>query len=465
MVKSSAAKIKVLLVYPRFSLPTGDPPLGLAYIASSLLATGKAEVKIADATFHPSLSFIISTLKQFDPDVVGIYVDTLMYNDAVLAAKAAQQLGKFVITGGPHATVMSESLITVSDIVVIGEGEQTFAEIIDHLPDQTFDPIPGIWFRRQGTIVKTATRTFFVDLDTLPFPAFELLDMQSYMARWHYLDCIDINMPGTNLIGSRGCPFNCTYCQPSLRMLFGTATRYRSAENIAAEILFLKNRYHIHSFFFHDDTLTADRTRLLSLCEYLLKSNMKIVWGCNTRVDTIDKETLRIMHAAGLRKIHVGAESGNQRILDDIYQKKIKVEQVRHLADIAKEAGVHCLGFFILGAPGETRAEIKNTIKFACSLPIDEATFSILTPLPGSEIRNCIEGDDRFSLSNDFSEYNYYSRRAFDDPTLSNYCLKLEQLSALIQFYAHPNRRDYLLSHFKSFNGMKKLMRKVARSF
>jgi radical SAM superfamily enzyme YgiQ (UPF0313 family) len=191
---------------------------------------------------------------------------------------------------------------------------------------------------------------------------------------------------------------------------------------------------------------------------------MNIIWGCNTRVDTIDRDTMKIMHAAGLRKIHVGAESGSQRILDDIYHKEIKVGQVRQLAELAKELGVHCLGFFILGAPGETKDEIRNTIRFACSLPIDEVTFSILTPLPGSEIRHAIEQDTRYSLSNDFSKYNYYSSRAFSDPALANLYLKLAQLTALIRFYVHPKRRKYVLSHFSSVNGINKLIRKIIRS-
>lgn len=459
-----AQKPKVLLVYPRFKLPTGDPPLGLAYLASSLLAAGTAEVRIADATFHPSLQFITSMIRQFEPDVVGIYVDTLMYHGAISVARIARQLGKFVITGGPHATVMPESLIADSDIVITGEGEIAIVEIIERFADKAFDTVPGIWYKNGDNILFTGTRKISPNLDTLPFPALGLLEMPSYLKRWHYLDCIDVNTPGTNLIGSRGCPFSCTYCQPTLKHLFGGTTRHRSPENIIDELRYLSKKYHINSFFFHDDTLTVDKDRTISFSESLIKSDLNITWGCNTRVDTIDRQTIKLMRAAGLCKIHIGAESGSQRILDTIYQKKITIEQIRQCVEIAREAGVYSLGFFILGAPGEEISEVRTTRKFACSLALDEATFSILTPLPGSEIRNYLERDPKFSMSVDYSDYNYYSRRAFDDPTLPNWQLKLEQITALMQFYAHPNRRNYLFHHFTSLNGVMKLARKVMRS-
>jgi len=457
-------KTRVLLVYPRFRLPTGDPPLGLAYIASCLISSGIAEVRIADATFHPSLHYITSAITEFDPDIVGIYVDTLMSNDAMAVARTAKQREKFVVVGGPHATVMPESLIGEADIVVIGEGELAFLDIVERYPDRDFAAIPGIWYKSGDDMMKTAPRVMFADLDTLSFPAFDMLDMGPYLHRWHYLDCLDIGLKGTNLLGSRGCPFECTYCQPTLKSLFGNNIRYRSADNIVSELALLQNRYGISSFFFHDDTLTIDRNRLVALCEAILHAGLKIQWGCNTRVDTVDRYLVAFMYAAGLRKFHVGAESGSQRILDDIYNKRITLEQVRHAVAIAKEAGVHVLCFFVLGAPSETIQEIRKTATFARSLQIDEATFSILTPLPGSDIRNRIASDATYELCNDFSDYNYYSRRVFTDPHLSNSVLKLAQLMALVGFYGRHDRLTYILRHLSSIKGFKKLVRKVARS-
>jgi radical SAM superfamily enzyme YgiQ (UPF0313 family) len=247
--------------------------------------------------------------------------------------------------------------------------------------------------------------------------------------------------------------------------MFGTRIRYRSAENILSEIRYLQKNYRIDSFFFHDDTLTVDRSRLFALCDAIRESGLKIFWACNTRVDTIDREMLTAMYSAGLRKIHVGAESGSQRILDGIYHKKITTGQVRSVAAMAKEIGVHCFCFFILGAPTETRAELWQTIRFACSLPIDEASFSILSPLPGTEIGEMISSDARYTVSTDFSDFNYHSKRTFNDPGLSGLYIKTAQVAALILFYIHYRRWGYVLSHFSSTNAIRKLIRKVARFF
>lgn len=456
---------RVVLVHPRLRVPTGDPPLGLAYIASTLVASGKAEVRIADGSTHRSLEPLLRAIAAHRPDVVGIYVDTLMLADAVAVAAAAARLGAFVVTGGPHATVSPESLAACSDAIVIGEGERAMLEIVERFRDRALAEVEGIWFRdRDGEMVRTPARRTYAELDALPFPALDLLDMGAYLARWHYLDCVDVGLRGTNLVGSRGCPFQCSYCQPCLKLLFGSATRHRSPENVVEELRRLRSRYGITSFFFHDDTLTADRRRVLALCEAIRRADLDIAWGCNSRVDTLDRETMKAMQAAGLRKLHVGAESGSQRILDEVYGKAIRVEQVRELTATAAELGVHCLAFFILGAPGETREELRQTIDLACSLPADEATFSILAPLPGSAIRERLARDPGCALSDDPADYNYYSRRAFRDPALSGAAVKLHQLEALLRFYLGPRRRRYLLSHLTSVGGLRKLRRKIARS-
>lgn len=463
--RGRSERTRVMLVHPRLRVPTGDPPLGVAYVAAALAASGRTEVRIADGSAHRSLRSLIGGIAAYRPDVVGIYVDTLMLTDAVAVASAAAKLGAFVVTGGPHATVCPEALAACSDAIVIGEGERAMVEIVERFRDRALDEVAGIWFQgRDGELVKTPPRRAFADLDTLPFPALDLLDMRPYLERWHYLDCVDVGLRGTNLVTSRGCPFRCTYCQPCLKLLFGSAIRHRSPENVVEELRQLRTRYGISSFFFHDDTLTVDRRRVLALCDAIRRADLDIRWGCNSRVDTLDKETLRAMKAAGLRKLHVGAESGSQRILDDVYEKAIRVEQVRELTANAAELGVNCLAFFILGAPGETREELRQTIDLACSLPISEATFSILAPLPGSSIRERVARDPLSALSDDPADYNYYSRRAFRDSALSGAAVKRYQLEALLRFYVGPRRRRYLLSHLTSVGGLRKLRRKIARS-
>jgi anaerobic magnesium-protoporphyrin IX monomethyl ester cyclase len=457
-------KLKVCLIYPRFKIPTGDPPLGLAYLASSLRARTSAEVRIIDATFHPAPGYVISALKELQPDITGIYSDTPMHAAAVGLAKTAKQLGSFVVAGGPHPTLLPETAIDSADLVVIGEGERALPQIVERFADKDFKNVPAIWYKNGDEIIKTPAAPVPLRLDDLPLPAFDLLEMPEYIRRWHYLDCFDMNLRGTNIIGSRGCPFNCTYCQPSLRLIFGPGCRYRSAENILEEIQYLQRRYGLNAIFFHDDTLTANRPLVETLCAALARSGCRVYWGCNTRADTIDRELMEKMHAAGLRKFHLGIESGSQRILDEIYRKKTNLSQVRQVVAQARQAGIRTFGFFILGAPTETRSELKQTIKLANSLALDEASFSILTPMPKTRIHDLIAQNARYRIARDLSLYNYYSKRVYFDPDLPDNYIKLMQLWALILFYTSPKRWRYLLKHFTSLNGLKKLIEKIRRS-
>jgi len=251
------SRMRVVLVYPRFKYPAGDIPHGPLFLASYLRENLGADVSILDTTFNPSLEYVESFLKKKKPDVVGIYVSTIAFDDALKVASIAKRLCPFVIAGGPHATIMPESLIEKDDIdvVVIAEGELTFTEIIKSLDaNKGLDKIKGICFKKNGKLIKTKPREPIEDLDSIPFPAWDLLDMEKYINSWFQLDPIP-NLRGTCIIASRGCPFNCKFCQPTLRMIFGNKLRIRSPENVIGEIKRLKKEYKINALWFSDDTL------------------------------------------------------------------------------------------------------------------------------------------------------------------------------------------------------------------
>ncbi|MBM4047352.1 MAG: radical SAM protein, partial [Planctomycetes bacterium] len=257
-------------------------------------------------------------------------------------------------------------------------------------------------------------------------------------------------------------PFGCTYCQPTLRRLFGPKLRMRSPENVVAELAELKARYGVDGVFFHDDTLTARREWVLEFCDRLERERLSLLWACNTRANTLDEALMRRMHSAGLRNIHLGIESGCERILRDVYRKGIEPEEVRGVVDCAKRVGVTVLGFFMLGAPTETASEVERTIRFARSLRLDEATFAITSPLPGTYLHDRIAGDG-YRMSANLADFDYYSHRAFEDPKLPYAKLKLLHLKALLLFYLHPYRWRYILRHLVSVAGWRKLIQKVRR--
>ncbi|MFH1258875.1 MAG: radical SAM protein [Elusimicrobiota bacterium] len=459
-------KLKIALVYPRLKIPTGDPPLGVAYLASHLrkMTDSETEIFVIDSTFHPSLNYIFDRLTAIQPDLVGIYADTMMYADAVKIARKSRQLEAQVVIGGPHPTVMPETVTAEADAVVIGEGENTLASIVNKFPVRDWRAISGIAYQKDGQLEKTPPARFVENLDQLDFPALDLLEMDKYLDLWHYLDCLDLKIKGTSILTSRGCPFQCSYCQPALSKIFGQKLRRRSPENVVEEMRYLKDRYKLGAVFFHDDTFTVDKSWVEKICRLSEKENSDLLWVCNTRADTIDELMMKKMYAAGLRKCHLGAESGSQRVLDEIYHKQIKVEQIKSVSAAAQRQKIKILCFFMLGGPGETVKEIKQTIKLAVSLPIQEATFSLTTPLPHTYLYDKIAASGEYQISQNFADYNYYAHRVFESKHLSSRRVKCFQLQALMKFYLHPRRWGYISKHLFSFTGFKKLLRKVKRS-
>ena len=199
----------------------------------------------------------------------------------------------------------------------------------------------------------------------------------------------------------------------------------------------------------------------MEFAERLIQENLNVLWGCNSRIDLLDEEFMKKLYKAGLREMHIGVESGSQRVLDEIYNKDIKLERVPPMITLAEKIGIHCLCFFMLGAPGETKEEIKQTIRFARSLDATEITATLSTPLPGTYMHEAVK--DKFKITNKFSDFDYYQNRAFEDPSLSFKELKKLQKKMLISFYTNHKRWPYIARHFKSINGIKKMYNKIIR--
>lgn len=456
---------KVCLVFPRFRYRTGDPPLGLCYIASYLRARLNVEVSILDTIFHPYLTYVSQYLREKKPEAVGIYFDILMYKDGRNIARMAKEMGIFVVAGGPHATVCPDSIIDDVDVVVIGEGEETVYELIKTLPSEELSQIKGIWYKKNHHIYKNSLREPIPDLDSLEFPALDLVDMDKYFKYWHYLDSVTPQSSGINIISSRGCPFDCSFCQPTLRKIFGNQARYKSPEYVVKEISHYMSRYKVNKFFFHDDAFAVDKKWAYCFFDILEKENIKILWGCNCRVSSLDERLMHKMYEAGARTIHLGIESGSQRILDEVYQKGIKVGQATKVIETAKKIGIHTGGFFMLGAPGETEEEIKKTMKLAISSGLDEASFSIVTPLSGTRLYDMVHNDGRYRVSNNYADFDYYRRLSYSGGKLSSKRIGYLQKKTLLLFYLHPLRWKYIFKHLLSPKGIVKLYCKIRRFF
>ncbi len=431
---------RIGLVFPRFRYPSGDPPLGVAYLAAAVRARTDWEVDILDTTFFrdPGAE-MVRRLDARSYDVVGISFMTTMIRGAALAAAAVKKANPktLVIAGGPHPTVAPDVVLADEhfDLVVVGEGESTLIDLLE----QGGDPagVEGVIFRKKGERVRTGPRAPIQDLDTLPHPALDLLDMDAYFRSWFLLDSVAGGLKGTSLIASRGCPYQCTYCQSTLEVLFGRKLRKRSPSNLVEELAGLKSRYGLTAVALQDDTFLIDQAWVKAVCAALIDAGLDMPWECNIRANLADEEVLEAMARAGLKKVNIGIESATQRILADICQKGITWEQVERAVRVCKKLGLKIQGYFMLGAPTETLKEVRSTIAAASKLDLDDATFSITTPLPHTYLYD----RTRSLIDRGFEAFDYYSTSVYQ-PGVSLSPKRLSRLKrwAFIRFYLGPKR-------------------------
>lgn len=383
--------MNILLINPRLKSwsPNIWVPLGVTYIAAVLEQKGH-DVEILDLNARQMND---SNLKRRvrNADIVGISGMITEYEEVLKLVEMIKQTKAeaMVVLGGPLATTLPQKLLQISrsDFVVIGEGEKIIVDLISAIEQgSSFGDIKGISYRADNQIVVTEPAEPIASLDSIPFPVRHHLDMKRYIA--NHFDRFGIKIEGfgkiksTNLISSRGCPYNCTFC---FKQMWGHKWRGRSPENIIAEMEQLYNQYGINGFFFNDDTFVLDRERISKFCELLRQKGLNIVWYCNGRANLMSKELLEAMYSAGCRAIAYGIESGNQQILDSI-KKGITLDQVRKVVKWTKEAGINITGYFMIGMLGETKETIRETIAFARELELDFYGFSLTTPLAGTEL-------------------------------------------------------------------------------
>ena len=374
--------MKILLVNPSYHdvYRTFDfvlPPLGLSYMAA-VLSENNYDVKIVDLN--------VGEKKQSIPDnnwdLVGITLDTSRYYKGMKYARMLKSKGTKVVVGGPHASFMADEILGSgsADFVVRGEGEHTILELAKVLSEgENLEQIKGLSYISDNQIIHNPDRTYSDDLDTLPFPARHLVNMDKY--RTSKLGTRSI----TSILTSRGCPYQCSFCASS--KLAGTFWRARSVESIVEEIEFVKEAYGYRAFAFVDDNFTLNPQRVIELCEEICKRGWDIHWWCFSRVDTIVKspEMLSLMYEAGCRSTYIGIESRNQETLDS-YNKKISADISSEAISILKNNKIEMTASFIIGALNEDREMVEDTLRFAKSLNPNTVSFTILTPYPGTDL-------------------------------------------------------------------------------
>jgi len=348
--------MKIKLVYPRFDYQGGildEEPLGILYVASSLRAAGHT-VGVIDLTFEKSLEPFANEFAEADVIAFGFTSPLFGRAKRVLDFVRSVTRDAIVIAGGVHATILPDQVLRAGfDYAFIGEGELSVVEFAEHLSSRAQRNTLGIAYLEDGNLCQAPPAPFIKDLDALLFPARDLIDYGRYESKG------GLNQVG--MVATRGCPFKCSFCKPTLDKLFGKL-RKRSAQNVASEIEEVLGRFGPGvGIFFKDDTMSLLGLSWFEELERILAlKRLSPKWHCSARVDTINPKLLAAMRRCGCRVISFGVEAGAQRILD-FYKKGITPSQVEDAFRWCKKAGIQATANVILGAPDETRNELQAT--------------------------------------------------------------------------------------------------------
>jgi radical SAM superfamily enzyme YgiQ (UPF0313 family) len=375
--------------YGRFQRVMGRgvirPPLGLLSIGAVLRQAGH-RVHLVDALARKLNSAeTIQRIRQLSPQIVGFSAYSISIFSAAELASQIKAADEEILTviGGPHVTAVPEETMERFrgfDVGVIGEGERTIAEVAEAADRTALRTIKGLIVRDGEALVTTERRSRIQDLSALPFPAWELL--QGFPSNYPLKRIRYRQYPVGDLCTSRGCPYQCSFCDKSV---FGSQFRAFSPAYVIEAIDRLRRCSHVREIMFKDDLLMFQRERLIEICAGLLQRNWGLTWSCMGRADAIDPELALLMKKAGCWQISYGIESANERILHAV-NKSLRLESVEYALRITREAGISPRGFFILGLPFETEETMRKTMDFAKRAPLDDINVALLTPFPGTQL-------------------------------------------------------------------------------
>ena len=454
--------MRVLLINPRFRLPIDtrtSPHMGLAYLGAVSEERGD-EVYIFDADIEkqPLGDFI----QEYRPNLVGITANTPQVKQAWRhAAEIKKVFDVPIVIGGPHPSVVSEDLDYESldsgniDIVVRGEGEETWIEISNKVEDflkhhptfstaELMDQAKGVWDEVLGISYKTTDgeyhrnpdRPAINDLDSLPWPAYHLFKMEGYTNLQPATDAVD-GSKSFSILTSRGCPYRCTFCSQSIMPV---KWRSRTPENVIAEWEHLVRDLDAQEIGVLDDSANIRKKRLYRIAELLIEKELNHVpwiFVNGIRANLVDYDLMRLLKEAGLKRTAFGVETGNPEILKTI-DKRIDLDTIREAFRITKEVGIETIAFMIIGLPGDTRETMQDTINFAIELDPLIANFSMMTPYPGTKVWEQVKRNGRL-LIQDWEDYVFFEQHArYEMGDLTAELVEEMYRRAYRQFYLRP---------------------------
>ncbi|NIR48590.1 B12-binding domain-containing radical SAM protein [candidate division KSB1 bacterium] len=354
------------------------PPLGILYISSYLKSKG-FDVEVLDTTFKTRKD-VTDYLAKTRPDLVGIYCNLMTKPNVLEMIQVCKRLGCTVILGGPDPPHYAKEYLTWgADVVVIGEGEMTLEELIPRLQNGSRDlaDIKGIVYKGDdGTVHKTPERPFVTDLDALPFPDRDAIDLQKYINIWreHH------NMGSVSLICARGCPYTCTWCSHSV---YGFSHRRRSPQNVAEEVDLIVQAYQPDMLWYADDVFSIHHRWLFEYADELQQRNIRLPFECISREDRLNESVVQKLAEMGCDRLWIGSESGSQSVLDAM-QRRTNVERVQEMTRLLQKYGIQAGMFIMLGYEGETLDDLEATAEHLKKANPDIFLTTVAYPIKGT---------------------------------------------------------------------------------
>lgn len=371
------------------------PPIGLASLAAWLERAG-FESTIVDCFAQPdSTRRIKEVLQDRNPVILGLSCTTSSIHDGAEIAALAKTVapGIKTVVGGPHVSALKTRALDgfpSLDFAVVGEGEETLAELAAGAWENPAG-VKGLVYRdTDGTVKFNGYRETALELDSLPFPAYDKLSGYPHAYKLPIFNYP--STPNTSCISSRGCPYACSYCD---RSVFGRSFRHNSAAYMIAHVRLLRERFGVRHINFYDDNFTFNRNRVEAFTGALQESNLGVTFNCAARAEHLDEDLLRKMKKAGCWMISLGIETGDPELLSQ-HRQRADLDLLRDKILLIKRAGIRMKGLLMMGLPGESEASIQRSMKYVYSLPIDDFNLAKFTPFPGSPLYSNIHELGKF---------------------------------------------------------------------
>ncbi|MFA6525924.1 MAG: radical SAM protein [Candidatus Buchananbacteria bacterium] len=452
--------MKILLMTPINRSYVVMPSLGLGYLASITRECGHEPVILHSLKDKISFDDFEEYLRRESFDIIGIQMFTFDITPVKKHLAIIKKINPRIVTvlGGAHPSGDPENVLNdfgEADFAFRSEAEigwKKFLELVAAKRND-YENIPNlIWRSSSGIEINQIDVAH--NLDELSFPAWDLMDPRSYPEAPH--GGFFKSFPTAPIIITRGCPMTCTFCAG--KSVTTRSIRLRSAKNVIDEMIFLRDKFGVHDFLIEDENFTLHRDLVIEFCRGLIDGKTGVTWSCpsGVRLDTLDSDMLKLMEESGCHSLSVGVEFGSQRI-HDLTKKHLNLEIIRQKVALFKDTKIKVTGFFMFGIPGETKAEMLQTIRFAKELHIDRAQFNNFMPLPGTEIYKELNASGKLAIDHD---HFFVHDVGYVPAGMTREEMKDIQRSAYLQFYLRPKIIWGLVKEMSSLRQLRWLIRR-----